>query len=481
MKTSISIVKFLLIMLGAIIVAGGIFDLSALEGGAALAFMVPFALKGSESSNDLKQLRKQVWDEMESMVQLRKTEKRDFSEAETTKYAELRSEFDRLHAKIADVEADEKRALIMAGAAFRNQDDKKIEKELSGYSFSRAIMAQVNKTEPTGLEAEMHQEAIKEMRDANTGKAIEGVGIPSILFRTYAGGSVTGQTAVAGDKGGMLVETEKVGLMHALRPFLVLGNLGARMMGGLQGNIDFPKGSAAAAGWKTEVAAADEYAMTFSVVPLKPNRLPAWAAYSKQLLLQSAPDVENFIRTELLRAIAQAVEAAAIAGTGTNQPTGIIATTGIGSVVGGTAGLAPTWAHIVDLEEKVAVENADIGAMAYLTNAKVRSKLKKTLKAAGVSGYVWETGESATPLNSYQCGVTNLVPSNLTKTTENLSAIIFGDFSKLIMGQWGGLDIVVDPYTQKKAGVVEIAVNSYWDSAVLEPKAFAAMLDAITA
>jgi len=453
-------------------------NLGTAEGVLGMLIAAPIVLASIETSADAKQKRAELWQEMENMVKLRKDEKRAFTDDEDVKYKDLRSQFDVLSKHVEELEADEKRRLLMAGAAIRNKDEEKIDKELRNYSFAKVLLAGSEKRTPDGLEGEMHQEAAKEMRQANTGQSLEGIGIPNMVFRTHLGGSVTGGTS--GDKGGVLVETEKIGLMHSLRPFLVTAGLGARTLGGLQGNIDFPKGSAAAATFKTEVAAADEYQMTFSVIPLKPNRLPAWAAYSKQLLIQSAPDVENFIKAELLKAIAQAVEAAAIAGTGTNQPEGIIATTGIGSVVGGTAGAAPTWAHIVQLEEKVAVENADIGSLAYLTNAKVRSKLKQTLKSSNVSGYIWETGETATPLNSYRCGVTNLVPSNIIKTTENLSAIIFGDFSRMIIGQWGGLDVIVDPYSGKKTGTIEIAANSYWDVAILEPKSFAAMLDAIT-
>uniref|UniRef100_UPI003D0CC406 VWA domain-containing protein n=1 Tax=Haliangium sp. TaxID=2663208 RepID=UPI003D0CC406 len=70
----------------------------------------------------------------------------------------------------------------------------------------------------------------------------------------------------------------------------------------------------------------------------------------------------------------------------------------------GTNGLAPAWSHVVDLETDVSVANAAMGNLAYLTNAKVRGKLKQTEKASGTAQFVWEN--SPTPgeglLNGYR-------------------------------------------------------------------------------
>lgn len=475
MKRSMKIVMGLMgFLLFALVFA--VFNLAPAEGAVAMALVAPIVITSIQTSAEAKQERRKIWDQMEGMIKLRKDEKRAFTSDEEKDYNELRLQFDALTLRIDELEKDERRALIMAGAGKGIPGGE--EKELKQFSFTKFIR-EVKNNNLSGFELEMHQEAVEENKRSNTGQGLIGKGIPSILFRSANGGSVTGGTA--GEKGGILVPTEKSGLMETLRPLLVLSGLGANTIGGLEGNVDFPKGSNASATFKTELASADEYQMTFSKVSMTPKRLPAWAAYSNQLLNQSSPDVELFVRNQLLKAIAHAVEDAAINGTGTNQPTGIVTTAGIGSVVGGTAGLAPTWAHIVQLEEKVAVENAAVGQLAYLTNAKVRSKLKQTLKASGVAGYIWEILQSNAPLNSYPAAISSLVSSAGSKGgASNLSTIIFGDFSKLLIGQWGGLDIVVDPYTGAKTGAINIVVNSYWDSAVLEPKSFAAMLDAIT-
>jgi hypothetical protein len=151
-------------------------------------------------------------------------------------------------------------------------------------------------------------------------------------------------------------------------------------------------------------------------------------------------------------------------------------------VVGGTNGAAPTWANIIALETAVAFANADIGNMGYLTNAKVRGKLKSTEKFTTSNGMpVYESGN--TPLNGYQAAITNAVPSNLTKGSASgvASAIIFGNFADLMIGMWGSLDLMVDPYTGSTAGTVRVVALQDVDVAVRNIESFATMVDALTA
>jgi HK97 family phage major capsid protein len=209
----------------------------------------------------------------------------------------------------------------------------------------------------------------------------------------------------------------------------------------------------------------------------------AWVDASRRLLIQSSVDVEALIQRDLAAGLAVAIEAAAINGTSTSsQPTGILNTSGIGTSTGGANGAAPTWANIVALESELGIDNADIGALAYLTNARVRGKLKQTTKStSAVTGFVWDDGEF--PLNGYRAAVTSNVPSNITKgtTTGSLSAIIFGNFSDLLLGFWGnGIDILVDPYTGSSAGTVRIRSLADVDVAVRHAESFAAMPDALT-
>jgi len=188
------------------------------------------------------------------------------------------------------------------------------------------------------------------------------------------------------------------------------------------------------------------------------------------------------VQSDLAAVLGLAIQQAAINGTGaSNQPTGLL-TAITSSVIGGANGLAPTWQNMIDLETGVAAANADIGAMAYLTNAKMRGKLKSTQKFTGTNGMpVWDAGN--TPINGYRCGVTNAVPSNLTKGTSNgvCSAAIFGNFSDLIIGMWGTLDLLVDPYTGSTAGTVRVVTLQDVDVAIRNVESFTTMVDALTA
>ena len=159
-----------------------------------------------------------------------------------------------------------------------------------------------------------------------------------------------------------------------------------------------------------------------------------------------------------------------------NQPTGILATSGIGNVAGGTNGAAPTYAHIVALETEVAKDNAANGSLAYLTNAVVRGKLLTTEKAANTAQFVWEGQNS---MRGYNAEVSNQVSSTLTKGNQSSSsAIIFGNWNDLMIGMWGGLDINVDTSTGSSSGTVRIVGLQDIDIAVRHAQSFAAMLDA---
>ena len=231
-----------------------------------------------------------------------------------------------------------------------------------------------------------------------------------------------------------------------------------------------------------ESGAPTESKQAFDQVTMSPLTVGAYTDISRKLLLQSSIDIEAFVQNDLATVIALELQRVGIKGGGSKEPTGILATSSIGSVVGGTNGAAPDWADIIDLETAVSVANADVGTLAYLTNAKVRGKLKQTEKFSTSNGMpVW--GEGASPLNGYRAGVTNAVPSNLTKgtATSKCSAILFGNFADLIMGMWGGLDITVDPYSNSTSGTVRVVALQDVDLAVRHAESFAAMQDALTA
>lgn len=348
-------------------------------------------------------------------------------------------------------------------------------KEVRNFNILSGINALANPNNAqaraaAAFEFECSQEVAKKM-----GRAAGGFYLPSDVQRR----DLTAGTASAG---GYTVATELRGFIDILRNAMVIDRAGAIMLSGLVGNIAIPKLSGAGtAYWVAENGAPTESQQTIAQVTMSPKTVGAYTDISRQLILQSSLDVQNMVTRDLATIIGLGIQAAAINGAGSgNEPTGIL-TAVTASQIGGTDGLAPTWAHIVGLESDIAANNADVGAMGYLTNAKVRGKLKVTQKFSSTNGMpIWTDGN--TPLNGYAAHVTNAVPSNLTKGNQSLSsAIIFGNFADLLIGLWGATDILVDPYTGGAAGTVRVRVLQSCDVALRHVESFATMEDALTA
>lgn len=349
--------------------------------------------------------------------------------------------------------------------------------ETKRYSLMRAINALANPKDAAAQRAAAFELECSEAAAEAAGKQARGLIVPfDVLQRDLNVGTASA--------GGNLVATDLLSgnFIDLLRNAMVLPGLGAQMLTGLVGSVAIPKQSGAGtAYWVAESGAVTESQQTIAQVAMAPKTVGALTDISRKLLKQSSVDVEAMVQRDFANILGLAIQSVAINGGGTNEPTGILQTAGIGDVAGGTNGLAPTWAHIVELETDVSVANADVGSLAYLTNAKVRGKLKNTEQFSSTNGMpVWQNG--STPLNGYRGAVTNAVPSNLTKGTASgiCSAIIFGNFADLLIGMWGGLDLLVDPYTGGASGTVRLIVHQDVDVAVRHAESFSAMQDALT-
>lgn len=397
----------------------------------------------------------------------------------------LQKEIEGIDSDIASaemVEAEEIRQAEETARQRRTKAETKTpeEKAAKQYSLLRAIRTVADGKQLDGLEKEMQDEALKEFRASNITPSGT-LQVPRFIASPERRDMTAGTTTA----GGYTVPTELAELIPILQPRLAVQQAGATMLTGLTGNIDFPRNDAdAAAVWEGENDANAETSPTFDRLQMSPNRLGAFTDISKQLMVQSSIDVENFIRRRLNFAIAKALDYALINGDGSTIPiTGILNTSGIGSVAIGTDGGAPLWSHIVGLETEVAVDDADMGTLSYLTTPGVRGKLKQTEKASSTGQFVWENDNPGMvqmgSLNGYRAFASTQVPKTLTKGSgTNLHAIIFGNFAELMVGQWAGIDLVVDPYSGAKNALVTLVVNSWWDAAVRHAASFSAVKDA---
>lgn len=285
--------------------------------------------------------------------------------------------------------------------------------------------------------------------------------------------------------GGYTVQTQLMAdsFIELLRNKMMVRLAGAITMGGLVGEIDIPKQTGGAtAYWVGEGGVPTESTQAVGQVSLRPRTVGAFTDFTRKLLKQSSLDVENFVRNDLAAVLALAIDNVSLHGLGAgNQPRGIANTTGIGSVAIGADGGAPTWASVVQLETEVAVDNADVGKLAYMTNAKVRGKLKTTPKVANTETMMWNENGGNTPLNGYGCLVTNQVKGDIAKGNgTNLSACFFGNWADLVLAMWGVLDVLVDPYTNGTSGAVRVIAMQDVDVAVRRPESFSMDADYAT-
>jgi HK97 family phage major capsid protein len=356
-------------------------------------------------------------------------------------------------------------------------------KEAKQFSFIKAIYALANPNKPDAQRAAAFELECSEAVGKKLKKDSEGLFIPvEVQARDLTVGTATA--------GGHTVATNLLAgsFIDMLQNRMMVQRMGATVLTDLVGDIAIPRQTGGATCyWVAESGDPTESQQAFDQVTMSPNTVGAFTDISRKLLLQSSISIENFVRGDLAKVLALGIDLAGINGSGSsNQPTGILNVSGIGAVAGGTNGLAPAWSHIIDLWTQVAQDNADVGALGYLTNSQIIGRLMQTEKASGTAQFVakdFPDKDGMTGLGGARCGVSNQVPSNLDKGTSTgvCSAIIYGNWADLLIGMWGGLSITVDPYTQATSGTVRVVVLQDVDLAVRHAESFAAMQDALTA
>ncbi len=223
----------------------------------------------------------------------------------------------------------------------------------------------------------------------------------------------------------------------------------ARQLNGLVGNIDIPKQTAGTSGyWVGEDEAAETTNASFGTLQLRMKTVSANTYITRTMLKQSSMDIEQLVREDLALALALKLDEAAFYGTGTtNQPKGLKNITGINSKE--FAGDNATFGELVDMETEISKDNADADGMAYVVPATARGHFKQNLKfpnSTNAGGTIWEDGNN---LNGYKAEVTNVIKDG---------DIFMGNFADYIVGLFGGIELLVDPYTNSTKGGIRITV-----------------------
>lgn len=227
---------------------------------------------------------------------------------------------------------------------------------------------------------------------------------------------------------------------------------GANYMTGLVGNVSIPAYSGSNVGWAGEIAGASDGAGTFSEVTLEPKRITAYLDVSKQFLLQDSVSAEELLRSDIVKAISNKLEATILgdAAGSTTQPKGIFN--------GADAITDTSYATMVGLIKTL--EEANVrGDFKYIVSPAIKAKLKTTSKDTGSGIFVMQGNE---------------VDGIPVLSTSACKGLVVGNFNDYVIGQWGGIDLTIDPYSQATNGKVRLVVNAYFDAKPRREEAFVA-------
>jgi len=334
-------------------------------------------------------------------------------------------------------------------------------KDLSKFRVMEMARLAINpRAKLEGLYAEAHDEAQREAKDM--GVSLSGYGIPS-RFIQFGKRDATATGGSGGSQGGVNVATEIRNIIDVFNSKLVFARLGATVLTGLTGNVSFPKPTKGNDPTeKAEGATADEYDLTWGSVNMSPKRLPAYTTVTKQLLMQTSNDVENFLRRQIGIQLAVRAEKKCLNGTGaSSEPLGLLNTSGLGGVT--TSG-GLTWIECNEFLSDVDGSDALLGSLGWLMPPALRSEFATTVKETGYPVYLLEKGMMA----DYPVETSTIVPAN---------NLIFGNWADAYIGMWGGIDLTVDNLTGAKAGTIDLVWETFYDFAVARGESFSIATD----
>ena len=353
-------------------------------------------------------------------------------------------------------------------------------KEVSNYSISRAVHAQLNPRDSRAQLAAAFEQECAEVAEKQSGRTAQGLMVPAEVLRapipSMSRSTVT--VASAASAGNMVATSLAPSYIDLLYNRVQVIQMGASRFNGLDGNVDFSKFiSGSNAFWVGEDEEVGEGGMGTDLVSLSPKTVGAWVSLSRRTLLQSSADVDGWVWNNIARTVSLSLDKKSLYGDGLgNTPRGVKNTAGIGAIAHGVNGAAPSWEKIIAFETEMAAANADIGSLGYITNTRVRGALKTTKKDAGSGIFLMGDGRDDngfSTLNGYRAGITNQIASDNSKGTgTNLSDMVFGNWADLYLGFWSGLDIMANPYAEDKKGAVRITALQDVDCVVARGESF---------
>ena len=411
--------------------------------------------------NDLKGQRNANYEEFVAIGQKADSEGRVMTEAEQERCDKLDSLMQDLDVKIKHKTREQEMVARMAQTGTAGaSEQREVERVNGSFSLSRAVAAVANGRNLEGAEAEWASEASKEARSQGLQMAGQ-IAIPSIALR--AGGADDFQ-AGSGDGSGF-VPTVVPAAIEALRAPTVLEGLGTTVIRNATGNLQFPRVSAKAAGTApsdpdNEVGSDAGSGMEMDEVNLTPQRVAANTKYSKQLILQGGQEVDRLISNELAAAMNAYVDDYAF--------DAIMASTDVNTYGDPAADITLAAAVVNGMEQLVLADGANLSGASYVMSPQAYGASKDLAQVSSVSA-IWENGQ----FNMYNAVATPyLVDIADTAGTGTAGQMIFGNFAQgALLAYFGGIDLLVDQYSNASTAQVALHVNRFFDFGIRQPGA----------
>tara|TARA_R100001463_G_scaffold60581_1_gene113147 strand:- start:252 stop:2105 length:1854 start_codon:yes stop_codon:yes gene_type:complete len=414
-------------------------------------------IKRSKKMNlkELNELRGKFYNEHVSMIENAESEGRELTNEEETRADYLEGEIERLDNKIKRRKAHEDmiaRTASLSGVGV--SETKEIDKINRSFSISRAVEATSFGRSLEGAEAEWFQEASKEYKER--GLQMSGqIGIPASAI--YRAGAADDFQAGSGDGSGY-VATQVPGLIDALRTPTMLERLGVTTINNATGNLKFPRISAKAVGTEEgEVDASANSGMEMDELTLSPVRVANKTKYSKQLILQGGAGIDAMIARELAAGINETIDKAGFAK----------ASAGAGSSSDKDGAIAAS--DVFAAEKAVLAAGGDLSRCAFVGSPTAMQILKGEAAIASIKALMNDGRLDA---------FTTMFTPNLVDSAADKGDLLFGDWQKaIVLAYFGGVDILVDPYSDAGTAQIALHVNKFYDCEVQRAGALARVFD----
>lgn len=429
--------------------------------------------------------RAEKYNSVEALVNKRKAENRNWTAEEAAEFDAAEARIQELDTELQAVDKEERAALMIAarsaGQPIQGKFSDKEERDLDKYSLRKVMLSKLEGRGLDGIEAEMHEEGKQERIQAgasvDTGYIIPDSVLSRLAIKHLSKRAVTA-TGGSGAQGGHNIATDVMGYVEILRERSLILQLGAQYLTGMVGNFQMPRENAVfRPGWKAENAATDVTSPTFTKADFTPKRLTGEMEISLQFLRQVSPAVEGYLLQQIILGHAEAIDFAGFAGpTGGASPVGILYDSDVAVTEIGANGGAITQV-ILDTLDQALRGRKQYGQTNIVTTAKIRRVLRNLPIASGSDLFVWDRRDNN--IDGKPAFDTTHLPDNLTKGDSSgiCSALIEGVFADSMFAQWGGTEILNDPYTKASNGLVRMVSHQYVDFHVTRPASFQVVKD----